>query len=492
MGVSSEEHALGLARLCEWLCRRMYRPSQRAREISLHELQELIRDFFSDFTTRLELNVLSCEERGSFLRRHMVFGLCGIFDDSPQLSPPKSIFSIFARHCDGRAEMSASHLQQLLLHEFRVALSEREVTQLVAMTDLSASQRVSLPELAALGTRMQQEVATEVRSRLPTSFTPMALPGLNLPEEVVLTVAKLILKLLQTSDTFDDFFDSLPSFRPAAFQGMGPGGTQHYPDEMVVGLRRLGIDCEARNFEFGVGGAANGAQFAAAAVLTHTGFLQTVWAVWERYVVPAFRLGVNWAFRAGQAAALCVSTISAHFGLPCGARPPSAQGWAQVWALFDADSGGRITDAEFASVLLRLRDAAVQRQREGHAAVWPAWAAFDAAAWRRAALVHPPFLECDEVPRPTDAESQLPSRRKHFLSLVALLFAQADTSRGGSIDHTEFAAMYAAWVQEAERVEAEMQRLSVVCVQQQQQLAAVLSPFALAHAHGFNPFAMTA
>eukprot|EP00665_Eupelagonemidae_sp_cell47_P004329 gene4328-7250_t len=135
----------------------------------------------------------------------------------------------------------------------------------------------------------------------------MPLPGFSLPHEVVLAIAKLILKLLRTKETFEEFFDSIPSFRPEAFQGFGSSGAQHYPDEMVVGLRRLGVECRQRHFELASGSAVGGAQFAAAAVLTRTGFLQTVWAVWDRLLSPAFTRGADWGFRAGQTAALCIS-----------------------------------------------------------------------------------------------------------------------------------------------------------------------------------------
>eukprot|EP01065_Artemidia_motanka_P009027 TRINITY_DN14600_c0_g1_i1.p1 TRINITY_DN14600_c0_g1~~TRINITY_DN14600_c0_g1_i1.p1 ORF type:complete len:889 (+),score=364.37 TRINITY_DN14600_c0_g1_i1:86-2752(+) len=462
--VLTEEHAHRAAMSCEWLCRKLYRPSGRAREISLIELQELIRDFFTDFTTRLELNVLSCEDRVRLLCRRLVFGVSGVAEVAAQLQPPKNVFDLFAKYCDENTMLRPGNLRQLLFHEFRVALTDQETRLLLAANDTNQDCQLDLTEFTALLQQMHGSVAEEVRGRLPTEFAPQLLAGFNLPSEVLLVLSKMILKLLQTKETFEEFFDSLPSFRPEVFQGFA--GKQHYPDEMVVGLRRIGVDAQAQYFDTP---SIAGSSLPAQSVLEQSGFLQTVWAVWERYLVPSFQAGLDWGTRAGQAAGVCLACIRLGDPAPSQGYPDIDHAWAVL-----ANKGGvnadSIGEGDFLSTLKALRAVGRTKLAEG-IAVWPSWAMPDVEQWRRLAMLVPPPRVCDEVPRHGDTREREEESEALFTVLVGMLFRQADISRDHNIQRPEFQAMYTTWRAAAERAEqthmAREQRVSVVHYQMQ-------------------------
>eukprot|EP00755_Sulcionema_specki_P004179 Sspe_Gene.29443::Locus_13999_Transcript_1_1_Confidence_1.000_Length_2547::g.29443::m.29443 len=450
--IETEEESLLLAQKCCWLGHQLFSvPKQgRLEELSLYELQELVREFFTEFSTQFELNVLAGEDRSKFLFRHIMFGACGVLEDAPELASVSNIFSLFAKYSRGTGYLRPADIKAMLETEFKVHLTETEVMQLIMLTDQNQDRCLDLKEFADLLDGMHMEVMQEVRRRMPQGFQPgPPAKFCMLEHEVVNILGKLILKLLQTDETFGEFFDTMPQFRPIDFI---TGDVEHmrYPDEMIVGLRRLGIDSHAKAFD-GWGGPTVtgimgwGSWGPARHVVSKEEFLQAVWSVWERLIEPRFLLAMNWNFKAGQVAYLCLNLLSAHLSIPPGNPPPIQQ----AWGLLDVNKDGSVSREEFIGVLRLIR-----KEKK---VVWPNWALPEYHAARKAyPLAASPVLPCSEVPLPDDTPEKQQFKEDLFVQELQQLFHLADITGDNVIEQAEFERMYLIWCDWAAKVQSEM------------------------------------
>ena len=316
--------------------------------ISLYQLQDLVLEFFSEFTLRMDLNVLAEESRDKLIFRHLYFAVCGVFEAQTELQPVANIFTLFAKY----AERDTGHLhpygfQQLLKRELCISVTEHEIVAILRLT--GADKHMNLKSLSDLLNMTHAEIGTKVKKRFPATYVPSHAywtegdGKAKLTEDVIATFAKLILKVLHTEESFADFFKELPRLRPADVTFAAAAGVTRYPDEIVVGLRRLGIIASPSLFE-GLGQRGEGwsavrwAPAPAYMKLQH--FLDLVWVVYSNHIVPAFGFAVDFRRETQDVAAKGRDALCRHLGKTDPSTVPHAEKIRLIWDALPKDAAG--------------------------------------------------------------------------------------------------------------------------------------------------------
>ena len=268
--------------------------------ISLFQLQDLVLEFFTEFSMRMELNVLAAESRDKMVFRHLFFGVCGVFEASQELKPIANIFTLFSKYASQESGLLSPYgFQELLKNEFAVTVTEKEIVALLSISDLDRDNLLGVTELAALLRMAQTEIRGSVKRRFPSNFKPSQTTTLlahKRAAEVTATFAKVVLKVLHTDETFSEFFQTLPKFRPAELSFGCTNEQSRYPDELVLGLRRVGVITTPEMFEnLGVHGAGwTGTRWGPApSYVTEQQFLEFVWLVYCSHIEPAFEIALD-------------------------------------------------------------------------------------------------------------------------------------------------------------------------------------------------------
>ncbi|KAJ9463757.1 hypothetical protein DIPPA_07775 [Diplonema papillatum] len=357
-GVETEEDALALGqRVADAVSALFTRPGasfESKDRVSVVQLQDVVREVFNEFTSRLELNVFAAEARSQFLFRHILFGICGVSESTDTAQPIANVFTHFSKHASSPGGLSTSDFSAMLRTEFRVTLTTTELRQVVSMSDINHDNHLGLSELVRLLELAREEMCAEMKRRMPNDFVPapgMYGPG-KLTPEATFTCASFIMRLLHTEESFADFFKSIPKFRPSGFAN-GQDETR-YPDEVVCGLRRLGVHAKAQDFE-GLGGSFlegwTGFRWAPSrSVLDLQHYLQYVWNVWETVVLPAFNHGINFENEASRVSARALEVLWSEFNAPANASQPPIQ---HLWNMLAQRDGGVVRTENFVSTVMR-------------------------------------------------------------------------------------------------------------------------------------------
>eukprot|EP01064_Diplonema_japonicum_P013455 TRINITY_DN21009_c0_g1_i1.p1 TRINITY_DN21009_c0_g1~~TRINITY_DN21009_c0_g1_i1.p1 ORF type:complete len:755 (+),score=110.20 TRINITY_DN21009_c0_g1_i1:67-2331(+) len=285
-----------------------------AESVSLLRLQDLVRDFFSDLENRIEFDVLSAEVRTKFIFRNIFFGLCGIFENTSELQPIANLFYLFSKYSASNGLLTAENIQNMLRQEFSVLLTPIEIMQLISISDRDKDRLLNMNEMVQLLDHAHIEINARMKARMPTDFRPTE-TDLGFSGDIIHTFSKLVLRILHSEETFADFFKTLPKFRPKDF--LGTGDASRYPDEVVYGLKRLGITASADIFEGWGGRKCEGwtgfSWGPSRSVLDIGHFLQGVWFVYVKYIEPAFQNSINWEAEAAGVSAYAATSLMRHF-----------------------------------------------------------------------------------------------------------------------------------------------------------------------------------
>ena len=330
----------------------------RSLGITLMQLQDLVLEFFSEFTLRMDLNVLAEESRDKLIFRHLYFAVCGVFEAQTELQPVANIFTLFAKY----AERDTGHLhpygfQQLLKRELCISVTEHEVVTLHSMLSRAGCAALSLDEFAGLLKVASDEATKLMCSKLPQGFAQRAQAQQQqqrcLSKEAAHALAKLILRVLQgEAATFEGFFRGLPQLRPSdsSFSTASKDGPR-YPDELAVGMRRVGVVVEPPVFETlaqtpdgGGGGGGGGAMRwePRPSFLTKEAFLGLVWHVFVVHVQPAFTVAATWQEEATRLAGRMRAAMYQFISKKTALGVPARDQVGVVWDALPKDAAGQV------------------------------------------------------------------------------------------------------------------------------------------------------
>ena len=309
-----------LARTCCSIANSMYEGvDDKDDEITLFQLQDLIREFFVEFSVRFELSILSKEVRSKFIFRNTIFGACGVFESSSELEPIHNVFSLFSKYAEDD-NLTADSVRSMLRNEFYAFLTPTEVSTLMNISDANHNHKLNMMEFSRLLNIAFKEMTDTLQSRFPSGFIPNTISPPKLTPDTVAVLAKFIHRLLQTDETVDEFFNTLPRFGPTDFVSNNKEGSRT-PEEILLGMRRLGVaQGSAATFEGWGSDAVEGwtgfRWGPAKTLLDSQQFKQGVWSVWSHYIAPAFSKVNDWQAEANSVASKYATALADHLEVP--------------------------------------------------------------------------------------------------------------------------------------------------------------------------------
>eukprot|EP01060_Flectonema_neradi_P003793 TRINITY_DN12473_c0_g1_i1.p1 TRINITY_DN12473_c0_g1~~TRINITY_DN12473_c0_g1_i1.p1 ORF type:complete len:759 (+),score=164.01 TRINITY_DN12473_c0_g1_i1:68-2344(+) len=311
---------LELSRTCCSIANSMYEGVEdKDDEITLFQLQDLMREFFVEFSVRFELSILSEEVRAKFIFRNIIFGACGVIESSHELEPIHNVFSLFSKYAVN-GTLTAEAIRSMLRNEFYLFLTPSEVLQLMDLSDANHDHKLDLMEFSRLLTIAFNEMTDTLQARFPAGFVPNSINPPKLTPGTVGVLAKLIHRLLQTDETVDDFFTSLPRFGPTDFVSNNKEGSRT-PEEILLGMRRLGVaQGSAATFEGWGSDAVEGwtgfRWGPAKTLLDSQQFKQGLWAVWSQFIAPTFLKVNDWQSEANAVSSKYATALADHLQVP--------------------------------------------------------------------------------------------------------------------------------------------------------------------------------